>query len=136
MSTPELVLRLLLGALAAYHIGMGAASVVSPSTATRLAATFYGVTLKAEPQPGYVIRMLGLLALAIGALLMVAMLEPAENRPTILVVAALQTGRAACRILLAAELRRTLGLPRLRNALNTGLLVAQAGLLIALLPES
>lgn len=136
MSAGEVVLRVLLGLLAAYHIGMGAVAVVSPTYAGRLAGTFYGVSLSPAPQTQYVIRMLGLLAVAIGSLLTVAMLEPAGNRATIVVVAALQASRAACRILFADHLHRNLGLSRSRNALNAALLVAQAVLLLGLFPDS
>lgn len=136
MSPGEVVLRVLLGLLAAYHIGMGTASVFSPTYAARLAGTFYGVRLNPDPPTQYVIRMLGLLAVAIGSLLTVAMLGPAGNRATIVVVAALQASRAACRILFADRLHQSLGLSRSRNALNAALLVAQALALLGLLPES
>lgn len=136
MTSGEVVLRVLLGLLAAYHIGMGTASVFSPAYAARLAEASYGVTLSADPQTQYLIRMLGLLAVAIGSLLTIAMLEPAGNRGTIVVIAALQASRAACRILFAGHLHQSFGLPRTRNALNAALLVCQAVLLLVLVPES
>lgn len=134
MSASEALLRASLGILAAYHLAMGAASVAAPRFASGAVAKLYGVTLVPEPQIEYVIRMLGLLAIALGALLLVAALDPAGHRPTIVVAAALQASRGICRLLFRDELHRRFALPLWRNAFNAGLLMAQSLLLLALLP--
>ena len=134
MTTAELLLRLVLGVLAAYHLGIGLASLVSARLTARIMGALYGIGVDESAQMRYAVRMLGLHALALGALLVPAALSPAEHRATVVVVCGLQLARAACRLLLRRELTAAFRVSPRRNALNAALLVAEAAVLAVCLP--
>jgi hypothetical protein len=133
-----------MGLSAAYHLVMGAAAAFSTRLARAAVGALYGAALPVgapaggdDPDPlVYVIRMLGLLALAMGFLMACAALEPARHRDVILATIGLYTGRAAFRWWHAPLLERAMGVPRWRNALNVGLLVALVAALLWLLPPA
>jgi hypothetical protein len=126
--------RIVLVVLAVYHLSAGTLSVFSHAGAERFVARFYGVTsLDGSPQLRYAVRMLGLQALALGALAGVAAWDPAGHRDVIAVLAALQASRAACRVMLRRSLRVTFGIPEGRNLLNASLLLVEAVILVAVL---
>ena len=133
-SAAEVLLRLVLGVLALYHLGIGLASVLSGRLTARVAEAMYGIRVDASPQVRYAVRMLGLYALALGALLVPAALSPAAHREIIVVVCGLQLARAACRVLLRRELTAAFRVSPRRNALNAALLVAEAAVLAVCLP--
>jgi hypothetical protein len=130
----EIALRAVLALLAAYHLGVGILSVLSPSSAARVASRLYGTTAVESPQLRYGVRMLGLYALALGSLLALATASPGEYRAVIVVAAGLQLARAACRIALRHELAAGFSVPARRNYLNATLLVAEAAVLLAAFP--
>jgi hypothetical protein len=130
----ETLLRALLTLLAAYHLGIGLLSALRPRTAGRVSATLYGTNVAESPQLRYGLRMLGLYAIAIGSLLVLAAASPAQHRPVILVACALQLARAACRIAFRSELTAAYGISPRRNYLNASLLVAEALVLAVALP--
>jgi hypothetical protein len=128
----ELLLRAVLAVLAAYHLGIGLASVLSGRLTRRVAGALYGIGVEESAQMRYAVRMLGLYALALGALLVPAVLEPAAHRDVIVVVCGLQLARAACRVLLRRELTAAFHVSPRRNAFNAALLVAEAAVLAVL----
>ena len=134
--TSSLVLRALLGVLACYHLGIGIVSVTSLRATARVTGKLYGLSLSESPALGYTVRMLGLYALALGVLLMLAARSPGTHRDLIAVVAGLQLARAACRVLLRRELANAFQLRAQRNAVNVVLLVAEAAVLVACFPAA
>ena len=134
MSATEILLRAVLAALAAYHLGIGALSVLSERGLRRVARAFYGADLEPSDQLRQAAKMLGLYALALGALLLVAAWRPHEHREIVLVVAGLQLARAAIRIRDQGLLSRSFGIPTPRNALNVSLLVGEAAVLAICFP--
>ena len=131
----ELALRAVLALLAAYHLGVGLLSVVSPSSAVWVASRLYGTAAVDTPQLRYGVRMLGLYALALGSLLALATASPGEYRAVIIVAAGLQLARAACRVLLRHELAAGFRVPMRRNYINATLLVVEAGVLLIAFPR-
>jgi hypothetical protein len=125
-----LVLHTVLAVLAAYHLGMGMLAVFAPRAAGRLAGSLYGIGIAENAQLRYAVRMLGLYALATGSLLVLATARPAAFREVIVVVAGLQAGRAACRMVLHRELTAAFELSPGRNAVSTAVLLAEAVVLI------
>jgi len=123
--------RAVLVLLAAYHLGIGVTSLFSHRLTGRAAAALYAVSLDDVPQLRYAVKMLGLYALALGALLAVAARDPAGHAPTVAVVAALQAARAATRLANHALLRDAFGVPRHRNLAAVALLLAESGILAA-----
>jgi len=129
---------------AAYHLVMGAAAAFSTRTARTAVSTLYGAALPAGATGNgndtgplvYVIKMLGLLALAMGFLMACAAREPERYRDVIVATIGLYAGRAAFRWWHGPLLERAMGVPRWRNALNMGLLVVLAATLLWLLPPS
>ena len=79
----DALLRAVLLALALYHLGIGALSVFAPGGARRVARALYGVSVDPTPQVVYAVRMLGLYALTLGALVALAAWRPAEHRATV-----------------------------------------------------
>lgn len=127
--TAELVLRGVLALLCAYHLGIGIAAVASPRLANRAAGALYSLQAAETPQLRYGVRMLGLYALALGALLAFAAWNPREHVEIIAVTAGLQLARAVSRLLLRRELSDAFGIPARRNRVNAAVLVAEAGAL-------
>jgi hypothetical protein len=132
--TAEWVLRAVLSVLATYHLGIGAVSVISPAAALRVGRSLYAIDATGTAQLYYAVRMLGLYALAVGALLVPAVLDPRAHLVTIVVVAALQLARALCRVFFRADLAGAFALPARRNAANTAILMAEASVLLLCLP--
>jgi hypothetical protein len=132
----DLALRLLLGALAIYHLGMGLAAATSLGATDRLTRTLYGAALGGDARLRHAVRMVGLLAAALGGLLAVAALEPSEHREVIVAVAALQGARAAGRVAWRRDLAGAFGIPSRRNAIGVAVLLAEVVLLVALLPPA
>ena len=129
------ILRIVLVILAGYHLGIGIVSITSLRLTAQVTATLYGLAVSETPALRYAVRMLGLYALAIGALLSLAALDPDSHRELIIVVAGLQLARAACRLIFANELRDAFQLRAERNLLNASLLVAEAMALMVFLPS-
>src|SRR4051812_16642359 len=100
----ELALRTILVVLAVYHVAIGAVSVFSFAFTARLTSIFYGLRVNRDPQLAYAVRMLGLYALALGTLLVVAASDPGAHRDVIAVVAGLQLLRGLARIVSARQL--------------------------------
>ena len=130
------ILRALLALLAGYHLAIGVVSVASLRATARVVGALYGLSVAETPALRYAVRMLGLYALALGALLALAARAPATHRDVIAVVAGLQLARAACRLLLRRELAAAFQLPARRNAINAALLVAEAAVLVACFPAT
>jgi hypothetical protein len=124
-----LVLQAVLALLASYHLGIGLLSVFGPRAAGRLAGSAYGIAVSENPQLRYAMRMLGLYALALGSLLLLATWHPRDFRAVIVVVAALQAARAACRIVLRHELTTAFKVSPRRNAISTVVLLAESAIL-------
>ena len=137
MSAGASLLRAVLWLLAAYHLAVGVLSVSSLGATGRFTQLLYGLSLggRVDPAFRYAVRMLGLYALALGALLVLAARDPLGHRDVIAVVAALQLARAGCRLAWGHDLASAFGVPRRRNAVNVALLVAEALVLVAALPR-
>lgn len=125
----------MLAFLAAYHLAIGLVSVVSFGASARIAHALYGVDASESPPLRYAVRMLGLYAIALGALLSLSAFNPRENKNVIMIVIGLQLARALCRILFRHELTAALGVPPRRNALNAALLVVESVVLAVTLPS-
>jgi hypothetical protein len=136
MLSSSVVLRAVLLLLGGYHLGIGAVSVLSLRLTARVTAALYGVSVAESAPLRYAVRMLGLYALALGVLLVLAAREPNAHRDVIAVVAGLQMARALCRLLFRRELAAAFQLPMHRNALNAALLVGEAALLVLCYPTA
>lgn len=121
----RVAIQLVLGALAAYHLAMGVLSVISLPATARAARTLYGVRLDDAPQLRHAVRMLGLYALAHGALLATAAVRPESSRTIIAVAAALQLARAAMRMGSGRELASAFMVTPTRNAAAIALLLLE-----------
>jgi hypothetical protein len=130
----EVGLPLLLGVLAAYHLGIGLVSVASGRWTAVVTQRLYGLHLAADPALRHATRMLGLYALALGTLLAAAAVAPREHRLVIAVLAGLQLARAVARVAGRRRLAETFGVQPRANAAGAGLLVLEAALLVAWLP--
>ncbi|MGI8546171.1 MAG: hypothetical protein ACR2M1_02380 [Gemmatimonadaceae bacterium] len=130
----DLYLRVLLGALAAYHLGIGVASVTSYGSTAALSHHIYGLGLGDDPQFRYSIKMLGLYALVFGGLIMAAAWHPYDNRATIIALISLQLLRALFRVRFANHISTGFGVTLRRNAMHATLLLAEVAALIWLFP--
>lgn len=126
--------RVVLAVLAAYHLTIGALSLLSIAATGTFMSRLYGVTsLDGSPQLRYAVRMLGLQALALGALAGVAAWDPRSHRDAIGVLAFLQAGRAVSRLVFRDLLRDAFGIPATRNAISAFVLAAEAAILVGVL---
>lgn len=130
MSAEEIAVRAVLWLLAAYHIGIGIASVASHGMTSRIVARLYAGSLGDGAQLRYAVRMLGFYALAIGALAAVAATGPDAHRPIVAVIAALQGARAISRLVSWRLLASAFAVSRARNTLAASMLAAEALVLL------
>lgn len=122
----EGVLRVGLGVLAVYHLGMGLMATLVPRAAGRLGALLYAVEVEETPQLRYGLRMLGLYALAVGSLAALAAWDPRRRLPIIYVVIGLQLARATARLALRDEVAAAFGISSRRNAVHAVTLAVYA----------
>ena len=132
--TNIVLLRIVLVVLAIYHLVAGVASVFSFGGA-RWLARVYGANIEETPQLRYAVRMMGLYAFTVGAVLILAAIEPSKYQPLIYIVAGLQVARAVSRVYFRRELEANLGMPAPRNAIAVGLLVSEAVVLLVAAPR-
>jgi hypothetical protein len=127
--TSDIGLRVVLGLLAAYHLAIGLVSIASHRWTARLTRGLYALSLGEDARFRYAVKMLGLYALAFGALLALAARDPAAHRPVIAALIFLQTARALTRLAFRRLLAEGFGVPPRRNAAHACLLLATAALL-------
>lgn len=125
----EGLLALVLALLAAYHLAMGALCLLAPRGAARLAGALYALRTDESPALRHGVRMLGLYALALGALLAVAALDPRGHAEVAWVLAGLQLARAIARLVWRRDLERIFGIPQRRNAISAVVLVVEAAVI-------
>ncbi len=120
--------------LAVYHVSIGTLSLISHGAAARAVGRLYGIaSLDASPQLRYAVKMLGLQALALGAVAAFAAWNPLIHRDIIAVLAFLQGARAVFRLWYRRSLRDAFGIPGSRNALSASVLLAEAAILVFVL---
>ena len=134
--TSTLLLRGLLALLAVYHLGIGIVSIASLRLTAVVTARLYGLSVVESPALRYAVRMLGLYAITLGALLALAARAPSAHRDVIAVVAGLQLARALCRIYFGNELTAAFRLRPRRNLANAALLIGEALVLVACFPAA
>lgn len=127
--THDVGLRVVLGLLAAYHLVIGLVSVASHRWTARLTRGLYALSLGEDARFQYAVKMLGLYALVLGALLVLAACDPAAHRPVIAALIFLQAARGLSRLAFRRLLAEGFGVPRRRNAAHAGLLLATAAVL-------
>lgn len=135
MTTQSIVLRSVLGILAIYHLGIGLLSVLSPSWTAKVSKGLYAISLEGTPQFGYALKMLGLYALTIGFLLVLATWRPEEYRGVIVAIILLQSMRAIFRLFFNPVVTDAFSVRTSRNVLNASLLVAEVVALVVCFPK-
>lgn len=112
--------------LAVYHIALGTAALLVPSTAARLVRALYGAALPDDGAFRYAVSMIGALALVVGGLAVVAARAPHANHPIVLALLVLQLARAFCRVRDHALLARAFGITPARNRVAIAALAAES----------
>lgn len=135
MTTQSIVLRAVLGILAIYHLGIGLLSILSPAWTARVSKGLYAISLEGTPQFRYALKMLGLYALTIGFLLVLAAWRPEEHREIIVAIILLQSMRALFRLFYNPMVTDAFSVPTSRNVLNASLLLAEVVALLACFPR-
>jgi hypothetical protein len=122
-------LRLVLGVLCLYHLGVGVATVLTPAAVVEYVGGFYGITAHADAQFVYMLKALGMYACFTGGLLGVAFMRPYRHRVVVYMVIGLLCMRALTRLACYDVLHEAFGVAWEQNLINVGLLVLQAGVL-------
>jgi hypothetical protein len=135
MPGAELGIRIVLGALACYHLGIGAVSALSLGSTTHVVRKLYGLHLQESPAFRYATKMLGLFALVFGGLLANAALNPSAHRAEILAIIVLQTLRGAFRLWHRDLLAEAFAVTRRENGMAVMLLALEVTLLVAWFPS-
>ena len=134
MTLSDFGLRILLGILAFYHLGIGVVSAFWPERTYRVAGALYAIQVTPDLPLNYAVRMLGLYALTFSYLLTLAALHPARYPDTIRACILLLLLRAAWRLRYRQEFTRAFSVTPRRNLGHALLLLAEAGLLLAWFP--
>ena len=125
----ELLARLVLWLLAAYHLVLGAAALLAPPLAVRLVRSLYGAAVPEGGAFRYMTSMIGALALAVGWLAAVAARAPAEHRAVVGALVLLQLCRIFCRLRDRRLLARSLGVSARSNGAAVVVLGAECAVL-------
>jgi hypothetical protein len=125
----DVLLMLMIGLLAIYHLVMGAIALFAPSRAARAVGVLYGAQLTDGPQLRYATSMIGALAVALGGLAAIAAFDPFQHKPVIASLIALQLARLFCRVRDRRMLAESLGVAAGRNAVMMLILGAEVAVL-------
>lgn len=123
-------LRIVVGVLTVYHLGIGLVSVLSVEQTAAFSAWFYGLELSHEPRFVYALKALGMYALFTASVLALVLRDPVRFRPIVYCLAGLQTFRALSRLIFFDLLHAGFGVSVAHNLFNVGLLVAEVALLM------
>ena len=80
MTSSHPFIRILLWAVAAYHIGMGALLFYSGELSIRAADSFYGWSITGSPDLGIISEILGCYGIAFGLMMIVVASDPVKYR--------------------------------------------------------
>lgn len=123
-------LRVVLGVLLVYHLGIGMVSVLSADQTARFAAWFYGTDITVTAQFVYALKALGMYALFTASVIGVAFSDPVRFRALVFCVVLLQSLRAMSRLVFFDTLHQGLGVTWERNLVNVALLAVEIVLLL------
>lgn len=127
-------LQVVLGGLAAYHLGIGMISAFFPEYTPTVIDRLYGFQLSDALAFRWASKMLGLFALVFGGLLANAALNPGANRPVIVALIALQSLRAIFRLTNRQLLANAFKVTDRNNGMAVTLLIIEITLLIDWFP--
>ena len=131
---PMVLVTLVVGILAIYHLLMGALALFAPARAARAIGALYGASLVDAPQLRYSTSMIGALALAVGGLAAIAAPHPYEHRAIVGALLLLQLARMFCRVRDRRLLAESLGVAPSRNVLMIAVLGLEVAVLALALP--
>ncbi|MFT7624608.1 MAG: hypothetical protein ACI9WU_003796 [Myxococcota bacterium] len=124
-------LRIVLGILCAYHVGIGLISVASTELTAEFAHWFYGTeSLRVDAQLIYSLKALGMYALFTASVIALPLRSPRRFLPVVYCVVFLQSMRAVSRLVFFDVLHDGLGVSWSQNIFNVGLLLVEVGLLV------
>ena len=131
----ELALKVLLIAIAIYHVFLGMFAFLSDAAAVQIAKIFFGMNIVATPQLSYIAKLLGIYALFFGIFMFIASRNPQQYRAFICGGVALYAVRVINRIIFAGLVTTAFGVSGFAFWMEIVLLAFFGGLLFWLMPK-
>lgn len=128
------VLKIVLALVAAAHLIIGLAAIFVPvgNAADAVISATYGASFDIDPVTRHVIRILGAFMVFVGAMSVVASLDPRRNRPIIYALVLLLLIRVLQRLVFADEIRGNFDISTVRLVTQSVFFVVVAIALYAL----
>lgn len=120
----EGVLKLVLWAICIYHVVLGGGALLSPHVAEQIARSIFGITLHMSPEISYVVRVLGVYALAFGLLAGAAATNPTKHRDLLNLIVVLYALRIVVKLAFKDEAVMGLAYTPIRVFVEAALLAA------------
>jgi hypothetical protein len=96
-------LRLVLWAIAIYHVVLGVGAFLSPDLAQQIAKSIFGIEIVLDPAMAFVVKVLGVYAITFGIVAVVAARDPARYRVLLDVIVVLYAMRIATKLLFKSQ---------------------------------
>lgn len=131
----EAALKVVLWAIAAYHIVLGGGAFLSARVAEQVAQSLFGIHLTLDPAMAFVVKVLGVYAITFGVVTAVAARDPARHRVLLNVIVLLYVLRIANKLLFKNEYVTGLEVSSARVWIESALLAAFGLAVLVLRPR-
>ncbi len=120
--TRESVLKLVLWAIALYHVVLGGGAFLSADLAQQLARSIFGIELTLDPAMAFVTKVLGVYAITFGLIAYIAARDPVRYRVLLNLIVFLYVLRILNKVVFKAEYLAGLHVSLTRLWVETALL--------------
>jgi hypothetical protein len=122
----KLAQKIVLLAIAVYHMAFALMTIVSDEMAATVAKHVFGVTLDMSPQVMYMVKVLGVYGAVFGVFVLVVALNAARYASLIYIVMGLYIARIATRLIFLPGVSESFKIAQPRIFIGAGLLAAFA----------
>jgi hypothetical protein len=99
----EAALKVVLWAIALYHVVLGGGAFLSAGAAEQIAQSLFGITLTLDPAMAFVVKVLGVYAITFGVVTAIAARDPVRHRVLLNVIVFLYVLRILNKLLFKTE---------------------------------
>jgi hypothetical protein len=118
----DLALKVVLWAIALYHVVLGGGAFLSADLAQQMAHSIFGIQLTLDPAMAFVVKVLGAYAITFGVVAAVAARDPVHHRLLLNVIVLLYVLRIVVKVVFKTEYETGLHIATTRVWVETALL--------------